>query len=116
MGPEPPPGENGHGWREGSGAGGLRELPDETVVEVPALAREGQLLPIHTGPIPRYVTALRQTMAEHYRILIEATSERRVDLWQQTPFVHPLFPDAEVAGHVIQDLLTVNRPYIDGFH
>lgn len=94
----------------------LRELPDETVVEVPALARDGQILPIHTGPLPRYVAPLMQTMAEHYRILIDATLERRLDLLRQALLVHPLFPDADVADHIIQDLLAVNRPYIEGFH
>lgn len=93
----------------------LRELPDDTVVEVPALARDGQILPIHTGPLPRYVTPLMQTMAEHYRILIEATLERRLDLLRQALLVHPLFPDADVADHIIEDLLAVNRPYIEGF-
>ena len=95
--------------------GTLPELPSNTIVEVPVIARQSQLIPLNTGPLPEYAAPLIQTMAEHYRLLIQAVRNRSKNQLRQALLIHPLFGDADMVEEIIEELLVVNKGYIAGF-
>ena len=92
--------------------GVLNGIPDDTAVEVPVIVKEGQLLPIDTGPLPRYAFPLIHTMAEYYRLLLDGAEQRSIHPIRQAMLLHPLFNDADVSDRVLQDLLNENRNFL----
>ncbi len=94
----------------------LDGLPEDTAVEVPVVVKQGQLLPIDTGPLPPYAFPLIRTMAEFYRLLLEGAEQRSVRPIRQAMLLHPLFNDADVSDRVLNDLLEHNRSFLpNGF-
>ncbi|HEY3267508.1 MAG TPA: alpha-galactosidase [Armatimonadota bacterium] len=55
--------------------GAIPNLPDDTVVEVPADAGAGGLCPVQMAPLPEAVAALTRTQASIHRLLVEAYAE-----------------------------------------
>lgn len=94
----------------------LEGLPGDTAVEVPVTVKQGQLLPIDTGPLPRYAFPLIRTMAEYYRLLLDGAEGRSIHPIRQAMLLHPLFNDADVSDRILNDLLEQNRAFLpDGF-
>ncbi|AEJ40203.1 glycoside hydrolase family protein [Sulfobacillus acidophilus TPY] len=92
--------------------GVLAELPDDTAVEIPVMIKQGRVLPIETGPLPHYAAPLIITMAEYYRLLLDAAQERSKKALRQALLVHPLFPDADMSDQIIDEMLEINRDYL----
>lgn len=90
----------------------LEGIPATTAVEVPVMVKQGQLLPIDTGPLPSYAFPLIRTMAEYYRLLLDGAEQRSIAPMRQAMLIHPLFPDAEVSDLVLHDLIQQNRAFL----
>lgn len=90
----------------------LEGIPHDTAVEVPVVIKEGKILPIQTGPLPSYAFPLIRTMAEYYRLVLDASEQRDTKPLRQAMLIHPLFSDGDISDQVIQDLLAQNASFL----
>jgi 6-phospho-beta-glucosidase len=90
-------------------------LPEDCVVEVPAVAVNGQVVPLATGPLPEPVFPPILTMATVYRYWVRAALHRSLADLRRSLLVHPLFPDAEEANAILEEFFTLNRAYLEPY-
>ncbi len=90
----------------------LEGIPTNSAVEVPVMVKQGQLLPLDTGPLPSYAFPLIRTMAEYYRLLLDGAEQRSVASLRRAMLLHPLFNDAETSDMVLNELIQQNRPFL----
>ncbi len=87
-------------------------LAPDTVVEVPAVAVNGQVLALDTGPLPEPVFPLVLTMATVYHYWVKAALSRSLADLRLSMLMHPLFPDAEDSEAILAELFAVNREFV----
>jgi 6-phospho-beta-glucosidase len=93
----------------------LTGLPPDTVVEVPAVAVNGEVLALDTGPLPEAVFPLVLTMSTVYRYWVRAALSRSLRDLRLSMLVHPLFPDAEDSEAILSEFFEVNRDFVDPY-
>lgn len=95
--------------------GTLDGLPAHTIVEVPAVAEYGTIMPLNTGPLPTVVQPIVSTMATVYHLWVAAALEHNRRLLHQSMVVHPLFPDQDEAEQILDELFAANSQYFDAY-
>lgn len=79
-------------------------LPDGAIVEVPALADDGELRPSETPDLPEGVLALLRTQISINRLLCEAFEEGSRDRLLQALLLDPTTPSYGNAVHLINEM------------
>ena len=95
--------------------GTLQGLPDEAVVEVPALVNRSGARPLVIGEMPLAVRGLVQAVKAYEELTVEAavTGGREVALLALV--AHPLVPTVDVAERLVGRILEANRAYLPQF-
>jgi len=95
--------------------GALKGLPDEAVVEVPALVNRSGAHPLVIGEMPLAVRGLVQAVKAYEELAVEAavTGSREAALLALV--AHPLVPTADVAEKLLDRILEANRVYLPQF-
>jgi 6-phospho-beta-glucosidase len=95
--------------------GALKGLPDEAVVEVPALVNRSGAHPLVIGEMPLSVRGLVQAVKVYEELTVEAavTGSRQAALLALV--AHPLVPTADVAEKLLERILEANRAYLPQF-
>lgn len=90
-------------------------LPDEAVVEVPALVGRAGARPLPVPPLPPEQLGLVQAVTAYEALTIEAarTGSRSVAL--RALLANPLVREWDLAVAVLDALLAANRPYLPAF-
>ena len=93
----------------------LSGLPADTVVEVPAVAINGDVRALEVSPLPEPVFPLVLTMATVYGYWVRAALHRSLRDLRVSMLVHPLFVDAEDSDAILAEFFEANRPYVDPY-
>jgi len=95
--------------------GQIPNLPDEAIVECPAVTAPGGLRPIQQRPLPSGIAGTLATRLQWVETIVEAALER-----SRRKFVQALLLDGSVdsiatAGRLADDLLAAQREYLQPF-
>lgn len=95
--------------------GAIAGLPDETIVEVPALVSGLGVSGVHIGELPPGVTALLRREAELVEMVVETavTGDRALAL--QTLLLDPMVNDIQQARAILDDYLRTFADYLPQF-
>ncbi len=96
--------------------GALPDLPDESVVEVPAVSSASGLKGLTMGHFPPVVAELLRREAALVELVVDAgvTGDRQLAL--QALMMDPAVDDYEVATAILDDYLEEEAPYLPQFH
>ncbi|MFN3682855.1 MAG: alpha-galactosidase [Fimbriimonadaceae bacterium] len=89
--------------------GYVPNLPDGTVVEVPALADARGVHPKATGELPEPVAAILRTQASIQRLLVEAFAERSKDKLLQAVLLEPTVDSYRRAVAMVDEMLRLQK-------
>lgn len=108
-------GDGGHHYVDVRNNGVIEGLPDDAVVEVPALVDRSGVHPGEVPPLPPEMLGLVQAVTAYEILAVEAavTGDRTVA--RRALLAHPLVRQWEIAEPLLEELLTVNRRYLPAF-
>jgi len=92
--------------------GAVDGIPDDGSVEVPCVVGRTGPHPIRMGAIPLPVRGLIQAVKAYESLTVQAAMEGSRRVAMQALMAHPLVPSWEVAKPMLDELLTVNRPWL----
>lgn len=95
--------------------GTIPSLPNDTVVEVPAIVENGKIFPIQTGDLAELVRPLVLTMATVYKYWISAALNNSLSDLRKSLLIHPLFPDAQQSEQILEEFFTLNKDYVQPY-
>ena len=95
--------------------GALKGLPDEAVVEVPALVNRSGAHPLVIGEMPLAVRGLVQAVKAYEELTVEAAVSGSREAALLALVAHPLVPTADVAERLLDRILEANRAYLPQF-
>jgi alpha-galactosidase len=95
--------------------GCISNLPDEAVVEVPAIANARGVQGVHVGALPRGLAALMRNQIELMELVVEAgvKGDRKAAL--QALLLDPVVHSYAQAEHMLDELLTAHKKYLPQF-
>ncbi len=96
-------------------AGAIPGLPDDTVVEVPAVVGNVGVKPVHIGPLPEAIEAILRQQLSHIDLTVEAalTGDRKIAL--QALLIHPSVRTLEDAEKMLEDFIKHEAKYLPKF-
>ena len=95
--------------------GALKGLPDEAVVEVPALVNHSGAHPLVIGEMPTTVRGLVQAVKTYEELTVEAAVAGSRQAALLALVAHPLVPTVDVAERLLDRILEANRAYLPQF-
>lgn len=95
--------------------GSIAGLPDETIVEVPAVISRLGVRGIQIGELPAGITALLRREAELVEMVVETAVTGNRHLALQTLLLDPMVNDIGQARAILDDYLTTFAPYLPQF-
>ncbi len=95
--------------------GAVATWPDEWVLELPALVRRDSITPIPTEPLPPAVFGLMQQVKMYEVLTVEAAVHGDRNAAYQALLAHPLGPSVDQIDVVLDDMLTIHKPYLPQF-
>lgn len=108
-------GDGAHHYVDVCNDGVLDGLPDDAVVEVPALVDRTGAHPLAVPALAPEMLGLVQSVTAYEMLAVEAalTGDRTVA--QRALLAHPLVRQWDIADPLLAELLTVNRQYLPAF-
>jgi 6-phospho-beta-glucosidase len=108
-------GDNAHHYVDVRNNGTIAGLPDEAVVEVPALVGRDGAKPLPVDPLPTDFLGLVQAVTAYEVLTIDAarTGDRSTAL--RALMANPLVRQWDLAVAVLDEILAVNRDYLPAF-
>jgi len=96
-------------------AGAITNLPDDAVVEVPAVVGNVGVRPVHIGLLPKAIEAILRQQLAHIDLTVEAalTGDRKAAL--QALLMHPSVSSLEVAKKMLDELIEHESNYLRQF-
>ncbi|WP_430626441.1 hypothetical protein [Sulfobacillus thermotolerans] len=93
----------------------MPELPEDSVVEVPAMVDGRGAIPLTCGPMPASVRGLIQHVKAYEELTIDAavTGSRQTAL--AALMNNPLVPSEEVARYILRDILQEHAAWLPQF-
>jgi 6-phospho-beta-glucosidase len=95
--------------------GALKELPDDVVVEVPAMVNRSGARPLPVEEVPPAVRGLMQAVKAYEQLTVEAALTGSRDAALLALVAHPLVPTVGIAEKLLDRVLEANRPYLPQF-
>jgi alpha-galactosidase len=93
----------------------IANVPDWTVVEVPAVAGADGVRGVQVGALPAGIAALLNTQAQVQNLAVEAAVHGSRELALQALLADPVVQSAEAAERTLDELLRVHAPYLPQF-
>lgn len=95
--------------------GAVADWPAEWVLELPALVGRDGIVPIPTDPLPPVVFGLMQQVKMYELLTVEAAVHGDRNAAYQALLTHPLGPAVDQVEAVLEDMLTIHKPYLPQF-
>lgn len=95
--------------------GAVPGWPEDWVLEMPCVVGKDGIKPIAAEPLPTASFALLNTIKQYELLTVEAAVHGRKEDAYQALLVHPLGPSADEVETVLEDMLTINKPYLPQF-
>jgi 6-phospho-beta-glucosidase len=96
--------------------GTLSSLPDETIVEVPAIVQNGEIYPLQAGDLPKFIKSFVSNMATVYDYWISAVMNKDGSDLRKALMLDPVFPDAKHSDALLKEIFAVNEDYVENFY
>lgn len=93
----------------------VENLPEEAVVEVPAVVDASGVHPVSVGPLPEALAAYSRTQVSIQRLLVEAYRERSRNLLLQALLLDPVVDSVERAEAMLDTMLELQADYLPEF-
>ena len=88
--------------------GALEGLPDDAVVEIPAIVGRDGAEPLPVGAVDTHALGLIQVVKAYERLAIQAGVHRDYRAAFRALLTHPLGPEADKVGALLDELLEIN--------
>jgi len=95
--------------------GAVAEWPADWVLEIPAAVRRSGITPLPTEPLPPAQFGLIAQIKSYELLTVEAAVHGDRDAAYEALMAHPLGPTADKVQAVLDDMLTIHRPYLPQF-
>ncbi len=96
--------------------GAIENLPDQTIVETPAVISGMGILPQRMGPLPTLVAELCRREAALVELVVDAAVQGNRDLALQAFALDPCIDDLDLARAVLDDYLNSYRDLLPQFY
>jgi 6-phospho-beta-glucosidase len=96
--------------------GAVPGYPEDWVLEMPSTVNRGGIKPIPTEPLPLSCFGLIAQIKSYEILTVEAAVHGNRDAAYQALLTHPLGPSADKVETVLEDMLTINKPYLPQFN
>lgn len=96
-------------------AGAIANLPDEAIVEVPAVVGAAGVTPLAVGDLPPALAAVLTERSHQQELTVRAAIEGSRELAVQALALDPLVPSPQVAKALLDDAIAGHRPLLDSF-
>jgi 6-phospho-beta-glucosidase len=93
----------------------LPDLPEDAVVEVPAVVDAHGAVPQAMGHMPPQIRGLIQAVKAYEELTIEAAMTGDKNTARLALMAHPLVPSWDTACALLDDLLAANKQYLPQF-
>ncbi|MGP4064344.1 6-phospho-beta-glucosidase [Oceanobacillus sp. M65] len=94
--------------------GAISCLPDDVCVETNCVVENHQITPLQTSEAPAQIRGLLQVVKAYEELTVEAAVTGDKGIAIQALTIHPLIPSAEKAKQILEEMLAVNEPYLNG--
>jgi alpha-galactosidase len=91
----------------------ITNLPQDLIVECPAIVTKNGLKAIKLGEYPRGLAALLRNQASVQDLVVEAVLKKSKEIAFQALLLDPTIENASKAEEMFEEMLEVNRGYID---
>ncbi|MDW8104304.1 MAG: alpha-galactosidase [Armatimonadota bacterium] len=96
--------------------GAIPNLPDETVVEVPARSDASGIHPLQMEPLPEGIAAMLRLQASIHQLLVEAFAEQSKDKLIQAVLLEPTVDSYRNAVQMVDEMLELQREVLPPLH
>jgi len=96
--------------------GYITNLPQEAIVEVPAVISSYGVQGFHIGPLPDGIAALCNTQVGVQDLVVEAGVTGSRDIALQALLADPVVQSADAAEKILDELLSLEADYLPQFH
>jgi 6-phospho-beta-glucosidase len=96
--------------------GAVATYPADWVLEMPCKVGKNGIIPIPADPLPPVCTGLLTQVKMYELLTVEAAVQGDKNAAYQALVAHPLGPSVDKAHQVLEDMLTINAPYLPQFN
>jgi len=108
-------GDGAHHYVDIRNSGTIAGLPDEAVVEVPALVGRAGATALPVAPLAPEMLGLVQAVTAYEELTIEAARTGNRDVALRALVAHPLIREWDVAVPLLDEILTANEAHLPAF-
>ncbi|SDQ17183.1 family 4 glycosyl hydrolase [Virgibacillus salinus] len=95
--------------------GYITNLPNDAIVEVPSLISGNGINGLALGKLPRGIAALCETQIDVQHLVVDAGVNGDRNLVMQALLTDPNVPSANAAMKIYEELMEINKPYLNQF-
>jgi alpha-galactosidase len=95
--------------------GCISNLPNDAIVEIPAMVSRSGIHGLSMGPLPRGIASLCNVQVNVQDLCVEAAVTGDKDLALQALLIDPVVKDMDAAKKTLDEMLNVNKPYLPQF-
>jgi len=95
--------------------GAIANLPDDAVVEVPAVVGAAGVVPLRVGPLPPAIAAVLTSRALQQELTVQAALRGDRELAVQALALDPLVPGPDVARRILDDAVRAHGSTLAAF-
>ncbi|SEP79196.1 alpha-galactosidase [Virgibacillus subterraneus] len=96
--------------------GYITNLPNDAIVEVPSLINGNGINGLTLGKLPRGIAALCKTQIDVQHLVVDAGVNGDRNLVMQALLTDPNIPSANAAMKIYEELMEINKPYLNQFY
>ena len=89
----------------------LKDIPDDAMVEVPALLGRDKVFPIQVGSVPHFYQGMLQQQLMSEKCLVDAAIEGSYEKALQAFALNKTIPSAKVAKKILDEMIEVNKDF-----
>jgi len=93
----------------------VSNLPEDAIVEIPALVDAKGLHPVKVGPLPEPIAAICRTQITIQKLLVEAYAKRSKKLLLQALAIDPVVDSIPRAQKLMDEMLRIESDYLPEF-
>ena len=90
----------------------VANLPEDAIVEVPAIVDAGGIHPVEVGPLPEAIAAMCRSQISIQKLLVAAYRERSRDLLLQALLLDPIVGSVSRARQLIDEMLVIEEDFL----
>lgn len=93
--------------------GVIQELPDDAVIEIPAVVNGDSIRPLHLGKLPDGIAGLVHHVKAYESLTVKAAAEHSKDLALLALASHPFIRSVNDAESMLNEIIAAHTEYID---